>query len=69
MTADAARLSGYADAAYAAKATPRQANEARACNRLRALLRERLAADELERLLAEGAKLSEDEACRLALED
>ena len=68
-TADAARLAGYADAAYAAKATPRQANEARACNRLRALLRERLAADELERLLAEGAKLSEDEACRLALED
>jgi hypothetical protein len=36
---------------------------------LRALLREKLQTDELDRLLAEGARLTEDEACRLALED
>jgi tetratricopeptide (TPR) repeat protein len=65
----AAYLTGYADAAYAAKATARQANEARAHTRLRTLLRDRFAPDELERLLAEGAKLSEEEACRLALEE
>ncbi len=68
-TSSAARLAGYSDAAYAAKATPRQANEARARDRLRSLLRERFNPDELERLLAEGANLSEDEACVMALED
>jgi hypothetical protein len=67
-TASAARLAGYADAAYTAKATPREANEARARNRLQTLLRESFAAEELDRLLAEGATMSEDEACRLALE-
>ena len=50
-------------------AAERQPNEARARERLHALLREKLAADELERLLAEGANMSEDDACRLALED
>jgi hypothetical protein len=30
---------------------------------------ERLAPDELERLLAEGANMNEDEACQMALED
>jgi tetratricopeptide (TPR) repeat protein len=68
-TASAARLAGYADAAYAAKATPRQANETRARDRLQTLLRERLSVDELERLLAEGAAMNEDDACRLALEE
>ena len=67
--ANAARLAGYADSAHAAKEASRQPNEARARDRLQALLREKLAADELERLLAEGARMSEDEACRLALED
>ena len=67
--ASAARLAGYADAAYAAKATPRQANETRARDRLQTLLRETFARDELERLLAEGATMSEEEAVRLALED
>jgi hypothetical protein len=33
------------------------------------LLREKLDPAELQRLLAEGARLSGDEACRLALED
>jgi predicted ATPase/DNA-binding winged helix-turn-helix (wHTH) protein len=68
-TASAARLAGYADAAYAAKATPRQANETRARDRLQTLLRETSAPDELERLLAEGATMSEEEAVELALED
>jgi len=63
----AAKLAGYADAAYAAKV--RQPNEARACDRLHALLRERLESVELEHLLAKGAKMTEDEACRMALED
>jgi hypothetical protein len=53
---------------FAAKETSRQPNEARARDRLEALLREKLTPEELERLLAEGAKMSEDEACRLALE-
>jgi predicted ATPase/DNA-binding winged helix-turn-helix (wHTH) protein len=67
--ANAARLAGFADSTYAAKESPRQPNEARARARLHALLREKVATDELERLLAEGAKMSEDEACQLALED
>jgi predicted ATPase/DNA-binding winged helix-turn-helix (wHTH) protein len=67
--ANAARLAGYADSAVVEKQSPRQPNEARAHARLQALLREKLAADELERLLAEGATMTEDEACRLALED
>jgi predicted ATPase/DNA-binding winged helix-turn-helix (wHTH) protein len=68
-TASAARLAGYADAAYAAKATPRQANETRASDRLQTLLRKKYSVDELERLLAEGAAMNEDRACRLALEE
>ena len=68
-TANAARLAGYADAAYVAKATPRQGNEARARSRLHTVLRERVEADALERLLTEGARLTEEEAVRLALED
>ena len=63
----AARLAGFADAAYAAREMVRQPNEARAHDRLHALLRNTLAADEVERLLSEGAKLTEDEACQLAL--
>ena len=59
--ANAARLIGFADSTYKAKATSRQPNEARANDRLHALLCEKLVPDELERLLAEGAKMSEDE--------
>ena len=66
---NAARLAGFADMAYLSKKASRQPNEARAHDRLHMLLREKLAPDELERLLAEGAKLTEDEACRLALEE
>ena len=67
--ASGARLSAYADSAHAANETSRQPNEARAHARLQALLREQLRPNELERLLAEGAKMSEDDACLLALED
>jgi hypothetical protein len=65
----AALLAGYADHAHAANDGTRSFVTARARSRLHALLREKLPADELERLLAAGAKLSEDEACRLALQD
>jgi predicted ATPase len=65
----AAQLSGYADAVFGARVSLRQVNEARANARVHALLRERLDPGELERLLAEGGKMTEDEACKLALED
>jgi predicted ATPase/DNA-binding winged helix-turn-helix (wHTH) protein len=66
---DAARLAGYANHIWAAKEAERQPNEGRARKRLQVVLGENLAPDQLESLLAEGAKLSEDEACRLALQD
>src|SRR5439155_25013141 len=64
----AALLAGYADFAHAANGGTRSFVTARARLRLQALLRDNLPADELERFLAEGAKMSEDEACLLALE-
>jgi tetratricopeptide (TPR) repeat protein len=67
--ANAALLAGFADCAHTARTMSREPNEARAHERLQALLRSKLAPDELERLLEEGSKISEDEACRLALED
>jgi hypothetical protein len=41
---------------------------ARAHARVRGLLRERFAAHELDRLLAEGRNMSDPEACRVALD-
>jgi tetratricopeptide (TPR) repeat protein len=67
--ANAARLASFADSANAAKRSARQPNEARARDRLQLLLRERLLSDELERLFAEGAQMTEDEACQLAVVD
>jgi tetratricopeptide (TPR) repeat protein len=67
--ANAARLAGYADSAFTAKQTTRQPNEVRSRGRLQALLREKLPPDEFDRLLADGAKMNEDEACVLALEE
>jgi hypothetical protein len=64
-----ARIAGYADFLWAEKRSPRQPNEARARERTQKLLREKLAAADLERLLAEGAAMSEDEARRLALDE
>lgn len=67
--ANAARLAGFVDSANAAKESPRQPNEARARDRLQVLLREELSPDELERLFAEGAMMTEEQSCRLALEE
>ena len=65
----AARIAGYASATYAAKQSPRQPNEARAHARLMEMLRSRLEAGEIERLMTAGAALDEEEACRVAIED
>jgi tetratricopeptide (TPR) repeat protein len=64
----AARLAGFADTAYASKHAARPPNEARARNRLQSLLEAAFDRPELERLLAEGEGMTEDEACRLAVE-
>jgi predicted ATPase/class 3 adenylate cyclase len=63
---DAARLVGYADATLAAHARVRQPNELRARAHLRAILDDELSPDELDRLMAEGAALRKDDACRMA---
>jgi predicted ATPase/DNA-binding winged helix-turn-helix (wHTH) protein len=65
--ADAARLTGYADAMFAGRGTVRQINEARARARLDRLLRDRLDGNERAQLMAEGATMTEENACRLAL--
>jgi len=64
----AARIAGYADSIHAAKQASRGPNETRACNRLKAMLRENYGPEEIDSLVAEGAMLTEDEACQLALE-
>ena len=64
---NAALLAGYADAAHILKGKQREPTEARAHERLHALLREKVAADELDRLFAAGGELSDMEACKLAL--
>jgi predicted ATPase len=66
--ADAARLAGFSDVAYAARKAPRQPNEARSRDRMQGLLEKKLPAADLARLVAEGAALSEEAACKLALE-
>jgi predicted ATPase len=65
--ADAARLAGYVDAVFATIGSPRQANEARARARLDRLLRDQISTDECAKLLAEGATMTEEDACRFAL--
>lgn len=65
--ADAARVAGYVDAVYAAKGVVRQANEARARARLDVVLGDRLEIRERTALTSEGAAMSEEDACRLAL--
>jgi predicted ATPase/DNA-binding winged helix-turn-helix (wHTH) protein len=67
--ANAGRLAGYVDSVFTAKESRRQPNEARARDRLRTLLSDKLAGDDLERLRVEGAGMSEEEACRMALEE
>lgn len=65
--ADAARIAGYVDAMFAARVVVRQANEARARARLDRLLHDRFDASEGARMMAEGAAMTEEDACRLAL--
>jgi predicted ATPase/DNA-binding winged helix-turn-helix (wHTH) protein len=65
--ADAARLAGYVDAVFARKGVVHQANEARARARLDHLLADQLDANERAVLMGEGATMSEEDACRLAL--
>ena len=65
----AARIAGYADSIHAEKQASRGPNETRACNRLQAMLRENYGPEEIDSLAAEGAMLTEDEACQLALEN
>jgi len=66
---NAARIAGYADACFTAKQVTREPNEARTRSALKILLCKRLGSTQLEGLLAEGARLSEREACRLAVEN
>ncbi len=67
--ASAASLAGFTDATYKAKETARQPNEARVRERLQGFLAGHFAHHDLERLFADGAKMSEEEACRVALEE
>ena len=66
-SADAARLAGYVDGVFETREVVRQPNEARARARLDRVLGDRLDADARAALMAEGAALTEEDACRLAL--
>ena len=66
---DAARVMGYADSMFQAKSQRRSGNEARARTRLHELLCKKLASVEMQRLLTEGADLTDEEACKLLLTD
>ena len=59
---------GYADAEHARFEANRQVNEARAHESVLAILNAAIAPAELAQRMAEGAKITEDEAARLALE-
>jgi predicted ATPase/DNA-binding winged helix-turn-helix (wHTH) protein len=65
--AAAARLAGHADAMFAAKQATRHPVDVRHRARVAAKLREELSGAEVEAMLAEGARLTEADACRLAL--
>lgn len=64
---DAARLVGFIDAVFESRGIVRQVNEARARARLDRLLHDRLDANERAALMAQGATMTEHDACRLAL--
>jgi tetratricopeptide (TPR) repeat protein len=64
---DAARLAGYSDSTWTKQQATPHPVDARTNGRLRSLLLGTFAPDVLERLLTEGARLSEAEACELAL--
>ena len=64
----AARLLGYADGEHERFKAHRQTNEARARANLLRILNEAMSPADLAQRTAEGAKLTEDEAARLALD-
>lgn len=64
---DAARLAGYSDCEWRKQQATPHPVDARTFERLRPLLAQAFASDELERLRAEGAQLTGSEACALAL--
>jgi len=64
---DAVMVAGFADASHAAKDAVRGPNEARARKRVDELAGDRLDCAMLVQCLAEGARMSEADACRLAL--
>ena len=65
--ADAARVVGYVDAMYAAKGVVREPTDARARARLDRVLSDQLDDSERAKLMAEGATMNAEGACRLAL--
>jgi len=62
-----ARLMGYVDKRFAALGATREPTDRQECERVRAVLREKLSADELEAAMARGAEMNEDEAFEAAL--
>ena len=64
---NAARLEGFASAAFEASSRARRPNETRFRDRLLTLLRERFGPDDLRRLFAEGARLTDEAAYGIAL--
>ena len=66
--AAAARLLGRANAGVAASGFAREASEQRAARMTMEALRSALAGDELDRLLIEGAAMTDEAAVRMALE-
>jgi hypothetical protein len=62
----AAKLLGYADAAYAAIATAREVNEARAVVRAANICCETLSAAMFEQLQRDGARLADADLAELA---
>ncbi|HSN31931.1 MAG TPA: hypothetical protein VLU41_04545 [Ideonella sp.] len=62
----AAKLAGYADATYRRHEDRRQPNESGAVERALALARSTLGADAVQRLVAEGALLRDDQVATLA---
>jgi predicted ATPase/class 3 adenylate cyclase len=64
---NAARTAGYTDSIFTKIAATRPPNQARARTQLETLLQGNLSSDERKGLLEEGAKMNEDQACRVAL--
>ena len=65
--ANAAELAGFSDASHGTRQT-RAPNEARARSRLTAVLQQHFDTISLDELLEKGGRISEAEACRLALD-